>query len=336
VGNANEVDPLMDAEQQLLLLTSSLLVFQLFVTGSSRNFWVLGVFGDHFVASVCRLIMCIINKSVEEVSCTKILLALLKDSDANQYCLNLYGNQIKLNPKYTKNAMILAVPAEGKSIELIDASKWAEKCLQNLDKAVYPVPLSRSRGIELPSRSASLLKVEKVGSYFASIAHNLDDLNRVDPEYFTLDHRIAEELQKHYPSGFSFLVMRLDESKAYHPFAYLYPQGKDKLFIPTRHVHLPDDEKSPPTDADTADDWDHHIYVLGYGEKEFQVSDKAVRISGSSADAQAQKSAPTYLAQAIDSIQADPALVGKKVAQPFCLGYKINGKHKNGDFVALN
>src|SRR4051812_19317338 len=109
--------------------------------------------------------MCIILRPLLSVSNTNILLALLKDGNNNYKLLNLYGNKVQLSKKYPKNAMILPVPAEGKSIELIDSSEWGDKVLDSLRKACDPPKPLQSDGSRMASKHKpeSKLAVVEVG-----------------------------------------------------------------------------------------------------------------------------------------------------------------------------
>jgi len=83
------------------------------------------------------------------------------------------------------------------------------------------------------------LEVRSIGSYWVSLAPRLEDINRIDPEAFTMQPDIATVLKDNYTSGFSFLVCRFKSLEVEpHPIAYEHERLFDgHMFVPTRHAH---------------------------------------------------------------------------------------------------
>jgi hypothetical protein len=122
------------------------------------------------------------------------------------------------------------------------------------DKLFMPLTLGKTK-----SRGVDFLKVHEVGNYQVSIAESLDDLDRVNPEVFTLSPDAKSTLGT-YDDGFCFVVAQLKESGKFHALAYTHPvAGDGKLFIPTKHEHGSHVAPHPQLEGERAD-WDHHIY----------------------------------------------------------------------------
>eukprot|EP01080_Neovahlkampfia_damariscottae_P011718 gene11718-5057_t len=139
----------------------------------------------------------------------------------------------------TSQAMILPVPLNlGENVELIDLSlepnffTTCEQCFKDdqIKKGV------KSRGV---SSSSDYLEVKQVGGYKCSIAENIDDILKINPDVFTLPEDIHELLSKHYSKGFAFVCCLFDSNiLKTHPIGFVHSViGKNQLFVPTRHEH---------------------------------------------------------------------------------------------------
>lgn len=223
--------------------------------------------------------MCIISGPVKGVSNTQIFVGTNKDRTRQ---VTVYGNKVDNVSK--GNAMILPVPFPA-SVTLIDLSKYTDiftDCQRDFYNTMKSLSFSRSyNGIATDS-----LQVFDVGSYSISIAHNLQDLKRVDASVFLLHRECADVLAKHYPEHhWGFLICKLKNGNhKYHPLAYSHTILNNKFFIPTLHHHA---ESSKPhmvgpimgintrggtglmdfsmfekdEKQHTEGDWDHTIYV---------------------------------------------------------------------------
>jgi hypothetical protein len=115
------------------------------------------------------------------------------------------------------------------------------------------------------------------------LANNLEDLNNLDEKHFVLTKEVYKFMKKHYNYGFmGFVVCKLVlGNKEYHPIAYSHNIYKKKIFIPTKHFHMHDnnigafnsfdhygfmsdvliDKPKTIDDGSYADDWHHDIYI---------------------------------------------------------------------------
>lgn len=240
--------------------------------------------------------MCVINLPIQSVSSTKILIAQCQLADNKRlYQLVSYGNKIALDPRVTKpNAMILPVPCKKEEIVVEDSkSPWADNLFKALWKSFDDLkPKSRGFGSfgaqSYSSSSKGFLQVNTAGSYQYSIAGSKDELENFNPSVFSLSPECRIYMRKHYPEGFSFLILQLAASGEYHPFTYLHPicETKKMLFIPTRHFHASHDIPSsfvtsfmgsvfpkpgilvPPPYQNSQEygDYDHEIYLFNTGQ----------------------------------------------------------------------
>jgi hypothetical protein len=124
--------------------------------------------------------MCLISEPVESVSDTKIFCGVNKEK-TKQY--TVYCN--KVNNISNNNAMVLPVPYPN-TVEFHDLSNYknffndCESHFRNFeDDGGY-------FGVTLNSRST--LQVHDIGSYKVSLAMNLEDLQRVDENVFSLSN----------------------------------------------------------------------------------------------------------------------------------------------------
>lgn len=206
--------------------------------------------------------MCIISGKVESVATTNIFVAPLEDGKRQ---LTVYSNTVQLSDE--RGVMVLPVPCpSGRvtrnnphggqiGIDFVDLSAYPDlfKDLKAVTLDLAPVMKGLSRGL------GQILPVVDVGSYKACVVPSLDDFKHLDASEFPLKQDVFEFLAREYMGpGWAFVVCRLQQSKAYHPFGYTHfiPFNGRHMFIPTMHFHQ--HSNSHESEAD----WDHNIYVF--------------------------------------------------------------------------
>lgn len=216
--------------------------------------------------------MCLISEAIESVSDTKIFCG-VNSEKTRQF--TVYCNQV--NNISENNAMVLPVPFPN-TVEFHDLSNYKNfftDCKIHFTKMRRGGYFSASLG----TYTNSALQVYDIGSYKVSLAMNLEDIQRVDTNVFSLSNGLNEFLTKNYNHpNFGFIICKLAKRKEkYHPFAYSHNIFNEKVFIPTKHYH--EKHKQPDVfsssmfvpwqnyntkekyDNDTADDWSHDIYL---------------------------------------------------------------------------
>lgn len=197
--------------------------------------------------------MCILAQPVRTVSNTRIFVG----SNGTRQ-LTVYEMAVQLAESQSGNAMILPAPAASPSdIELIDMSDHP-KFFDDLDRAFR----MRSRSLSKAPPMLGRLEVHRVGNYDVSIADTIDDLDRLNPEVFTLSDDAKQALGPNYSRldgpKHVFIVAVLRESGKFHPLAHTHPiAAGGKLFVPTRHEHGHNHGDDPQGGRA---DWDHHIF----------------------------------------------------------------------------
>jgi hypothetical protein len=166
------------------------------------------------------------------------------------------------------NLMVLPVPyPDTVEFESVPREFWRQ-CSESF---VPGVPAERSgwwagtRGPEVPA----YLEVLTHGSYEVALAHTVEDLARLRPDFAHLEPDVLEFLAKNYgePQNYGkrygFLVCRLKAGATeYEPFAYSHARrNSGDMFVPTMHFHRGADGVVETEKAD----WDHEIYSLGTG-----------------------------------------------------------------------
>lgn len=206
--------------------------------------------------------MCIINQEISAVHSTRIFTAHFKTHQ-----LTIYENQVELQNS-TPNAMILPFPGKFIDFKLNINDEKAKDSIQELfkiAKACFPVTKGKGKSKSNKSISNSdgeYLKVEEVGSYSVSVAPAIKDLARFDPQVFKINPEVFKILEKQYPKDYGFLICQLNESKAYHPFAYIHEAVSSEItHVPTLHYHISEDDKHHK-DNSVSDDWDHTVYMI--------------------------------------------------------------------------
>lgn len=208
--------------------------------------------------------MCLISAAVNRVNNTQLLCAVNRNKTRQ---FTVYANKVD-NPTLN-NTMILPVPFP-QTIKFHNLSDY-KRIFNDCDScfSVQAMRLEVSFGMAKKCRGGETLKVVSVGSYQASIANSLDELNLVNPDVFTITNEIKQFLAKHYQSmNFGFIICKLEVgNKDYHPFAYSHDIADQKIFLPTKHFHMhinPMSYFTPQTLVDEAfaDDWGHDIYLF--------------------------------------------------------------------------
>lgn len=206
--------------------------------------------------------MCIFAEPVHRVSNTKLYIA--PNADRTRQ-LTVYEMKVELAGD--GNAMILPVRGNVEDVGLIDMTDF-----QNFFAYVEEVFQAPTRSLSFGTKGMNYdddcLVVHDIGSYKVSLAPTIDDLDRLDPEVFTVSKAAKNALrasQDGHEGG--FVVAVLTQSGEYHPLAYTSTIVDGKLFVPTRHEHgsnMPMVSRvvSRITGHEMAD-WDHDIYYVG-------------------------------------------------------------------------
>jgi hypothetical protein len=156
--------------------------------------------------------------------------------------------------------MILPVPvkrgSEESDVEFEDLSKKQEffKKLEDL----FPKPKSRgmTKGFGEDSLSYGLekLKVQTVGSFEASFAPTMKDMDRLD-DRFKLPTNVWSQLPEYEDWGFVVFKLKSGDAER-HPMAFSFStRYPNKIYFPTVHVH----HKSVPK----SEEFDHELYAQG-------------------------------------------------------------------------
>jgi len=220
--------------------------------------------------------MCIFDDIVEEVSNTRIFVALTKDGRQ----ITVYQNTVISKQD---NAMILPVPMQTNiSIQLLDLSTDKD-FFANLN-ALYPIEtFDKSSDYwgtndDESSDPDDLYEVHQVGSYRVSIVWNINGFSRLDTNEFSVNPKVLTSLSTHYANGFAFLVCRFSprssqnqsktvdnpEEMEMHPLGYIHDLIPEKnksnlygqycLWVPTLHIHDGQEHE--------IEEFDHDIYSL--------------------------------------------------------------------------
>ena len=202
--------------------------------------------------------MCIITDTVRSVSKTNIFTCA---TACNTGQFVVYSNTV--DTPSMKNAMILPVP-NPQSVQFVDLSDYPSffQEMNNSFKSMEDFQYSRATLSASFASDSAPLRVYSVGSYLASIAHSIEDLERVDRRIFAFPHDVKEALAQKYKAPFGFILCRLKQGiHSYHPFAYLHDKAPSgMLFVPTYHIHPHSSSDSGA--HETRADWDHTIYSV--------------------------------------------------------------------------
>jgi len=189
--------------------------------------------------------MCVIVPAVSTVASTKIFVAPVGETKQ----LTIYSNAVMLKDGKPA-AMILPVPAG--EIQFIDVNNELFKYLDSIiRRKEHFEGMMRSKSIALAP--TEFLKVISVGNYFVSVATSLEDLDKINPEVFTLscDEELKKMFEKEYKANFHYIVCVMKENSTFHPLGYVH-ERMQKMFIPTMHYH---------GHMETNPDWDHTIFI---------------------------------------------------------------------------
>jgi hypothetical protein len=200
--------------------------------------------------------MCIITATVEKVSGTNIFVCALDDGRQ----IIIYSNSVET--PVINNTMVLPVPNPD-SVKFVNLKHYEHFFKDCADS--FSTPRNDHYGMRSAlcsiSPKESTLPVFDVGSYNVSIVPTINEFNRLNPDYFTIDPTIPHVIERNYDSSFGYLVCKLRRGQhSYHPLAYTHQVHKDRLlFVPTLHIH-PDGTYS--RDVEPYGDWDHSIYTV--------------------------------------------------------------------------
>ena len=207
--------------------------------------------------------MCIISGPITTVRATKIYCQPSLDGTRQ---LTVYSNMVQTDT--ADNLMVLPVLfPETVEFETVPRDFW-EQCRASFVPGISPERSgwwAGTRGPEVPA----YLEVLTHGSYEVALAHTVEDLRRLRPDFARLEPDVLEFLtttyggEQNYGKRFGFIVCRLKSGATeYEPFAYSHARRANSrhLFVPTMHFHRLGDEV-----ATSEADWDHEIYTLNTG-----------------------------------------------------------------------
>ncbi len=221
--------------------------------------------------------MCIISGHPTKVSGTQIFVAPLPDEVDTEKKINktnlqltVYCNEVSL--KDDSGTMILPFP-KGEGFEVFDLTKYSGlfKDLGVMWQGSQAMGLSMGFTFGHIPKSAPPVQILNVGSYVAS-GCSMEQLCQhiwVLRDHFKISDSTLEFIKTNYPTGYDFVLCKLDQAKTYHPFGYIHqrlPNGS--VFIPTMHYHEKEHVEGPNfTNWEVMEhqddaDWDHMIYTL--------------------------------------------------------------------------
>ena len=281
-----------------------------------------------------------INEVIAAVGATRIAVGLMKnDADREHlYQMVSYSNEMKLDPNYPSNAMILPVPGENIQISTMDSTVDFMTPIMNKWKQAFhnQRPMKLSRGMKSKGKSsddddcAAHLEVKYAGSWTYCVAASVRDLIRFDPQVFTLSQAAQKFIETKYPSNHSFIILKFNTSGVFHPFTYWYPLLQPtSIFIPTMHFHTGEDNETG--------DFDPEIYLFGYAAHDVSIQKEYEMLNF-----------PAYDDEAGDQVVSNPQSYYEKInnyisrfngsGNMWCCGNGIyqlflKGNHKNRDLV---
>ena len=216
--------------------------------------------------------MCIFIEPIAHVFQTILITILLQQSHHNSNgILQIYSNSIELNNNNTTNAMIIPVRTNSSIMLLNNDMNWIENVIKQTMSArdrfvneYEPYSIEdQIKTILMSSEIKEYLNIIKTDTHYISIAHNLDELELINPKYFHLSNITKHIMKQHYNDGtFQFLIVRLLPGETYKPFAYFYnivpsQQYFLEILVPTRHLHGLEYSHHEYN-------WDHSIYFIGF------------------------------------------------------------------------
>jgi hypothetical protein len=267
------------------------------------------------------------SEEPDSVTSTRIFVAPLND---NNWQLTVYSNQVLTDGKPT--AMILPYPTlNDEPCIPLDLTEF-EYFFDNIDVMFMKPDRYASRGYYLNESEDDSLSISQIGSYKCSVAKNFQQLNLLKAQEFGLSDsnklglpdRLKTELEKHYSTGFGFLICKIEESASFSPIGYVHPLMGGSLFIPTRHDH---GEGVQPI-------WDHSIYAYGCSDKKPKYLDGvlafAERLDTSLAETTVQ------LSSFIHNFDKFPVKIPSTMHFKFVHKWSMKGKLLNGDLHVLS
>lgn len=204
--------------------------------------------------------MCIILGEVYKVAKTKLFVLPNKEKTRQ---MTFYSNVVG-TPE--RNMMILPVPGDG-PIELhrIDYRNMFGDLKRSVTSMYREsVGFATRSALSASIRPQDTLEVFSHGSYFVSIAPQIEDLFRLDKSLFEFTPELFDFFAKNYNREFSYLCCVLKPgTKEYEPLCYSHAlHSSGRLFVPTLHYH----NHGGHIHTESAD-WDHLIYSVGTEEK---------------------------------------------------------------------
>jgi len=262
--------------------------------------------------------MCIFSGPVSSVSKTKIATFCCYDSEVkkinkrnykskkgNPLQLIIYENKVNINSEPV--AMILPFPLiKGVNrIKLVDLSEYPN--IMDDIEDLFPYDNLVAQAYSNSLSDGAPIPVLHVGSYKVSIVPKFSEFTNLQFNQFGLSPDTHKLLEQYYSEDFGFIVCIIENSKKFHPIAYVH-EGEIP-FIPTRHYHRHTVPKPDLSEIDNEDvleisaemyseqqimrsgnsrqpgaprpgrnissstneaDWDHSIFIFGYGPEKIK------------------------------------------------------------------
>ena len=177
--------------------------------------------------------MCIFTQAIQSVADTSIFAR--RTNRDSQYVVYEMKYQSE-----KANAMILPLPvqtpAAESSIKFIDLQDYKD-LFKDLDNA-FPHVVKRgfnTLAADGQVASNSILRVHEVGNFIASFVPNVDDFDRLDPQ-FTLPKSTWDKIPVYSDYGFAVFQLKELAGKP-HPIAFEFKSRTNDIFFPTMHIH---------------------------------------------------------------------------------------------------
>lgn len=211
--------------------------------------------------------MCIITDEIESVNQTNILIAY---DNTTKEQLVVYSNQTVNHVR--DNYMILPVPSNAVHFINLEKNKTIFKTLENLFKTRHTDGyLSKGYSQDF---SANSIKYFDVGSYDVYVVSDIETIKK----NFKINEKVLNELSNMYENPleknkFSYIMCKLKNDKVeYHPLAYAFKADKNNLFVPTKHLHIHNNNYHDHFSVNifnnkshsifkNIESWDHKIYI---------------------------------------------------------------------------
>lgn len=183
--------------------------------------------------------MCCFSRPIDLVTNTRLFarwMPSVKDLPYNQ-CV-VYQMDFRAAEDLAMILPIPVAPGSGEAaVRFIDLRKH-EDFFEKLSRCFPAPPVARSLNYSRSApKSATPLKVERVGSFDASFVPTVSDFSRLD-DRFRLPGEVWENLPEYKKWGFAVFKLRPDADTV-HPMSFAFPRREPErgLFLPTVHIH---------------------------------------------------------------------------------------------------